>query len=301
MEDIKAAGEKGIVQRALDILFKGLDEMIRSDIAEKEKLEREGKLGLRYKFKLEDHPKGRVVAEIWPIKGQKDLWYVDRVYGSGQLEDGQSVPEKLGDTEWKPTTIEGENIIKTINEWLTKNNAGVGSIGKPENDEGEEISVKDRNKQSSEPQDTLNQDAEAEEVEECTKVRARLQKIAGSTEITYTAITATCDPATAMNMLCDAMDCEELCNDIGEEPVIVEVIDNGGDDLDVEFVDDIDISSTPQNLEQAKQKLMTAIQEFIDFVDVYCVNFGEDQQETLAQWSEELADERERLGEGVLE
>ena len=289
METVQAA-EQNLVGKLLEFLFKELDEIIREDIADKEKIQREGKVGAKYKFLLEEHPDGRVDVELWPIKGKKNLVYVDRVYGEGQKEDGDAIPHNLG--KWSPKVVEFKQLKSTVQNWLDNHDAGLGPIGKHKEDETELISEEDQ----------TTEQVEEEETAAATKVRARLQRVAGSTEITYTAINASCDPEKAMDMLCDAMDCEELANQIGDEPVVVEVIDLGEEGLDANIIDeDVDVSGSPAALEAAKQKLVDAVSEFLAFIDVYSVNFNEEQQNTLAEWSDKLSEQKEMLGEGTLQ
>jgi len=312
--DVVGAEGKSLVARAIDLLLKGLDEIIRADIEKnkdyeikldaqnmkKEDIQQEGKLGVRYMLGFIDNPDAKLYINVWPVAGRNNLFYVDKVYGKGKLSDGARMPsDKFGTKEWKPKVINGNDIWDEVNEFIRSDDRlAQKSLEDEELHDGKAIDENTPDEDDAAAEEAIQNREEGTAA--ATRVRAKLQRIAGSSEIQYTAITATCDPDTAMNMLCDALDCEELAQQVGDEPIIVEISDDG-DALDAEIVEDIDTSATPAALEDAKQKLLSAIGEFLSFIDLYSVNFNASEQDTLDAWSERLAEEKEMLGEGRLQ
>ena len=234
METVESAG---LLKKAVDLFFKGLNSMFEDIMKDSEAFEKEGKLGNIITLGLEDHPEGMVLVRLYPVQGKKDTFYIEQVVGAGLDKDGNKI--KLD--RWKPTTIEGEEEIKNqLNKFIE--DSGYGQLGKPDSNEQKDDEAESQ-EESEQPEDLV--DEQEETTESSTRIQVKLQHVKGSTDVEYTAINATCDPDVAMDMLCDVIESDEF--ELGEEPLMLEISDNG-DSIDVAEIESVNCDDVPMKV-----------------------------------------------------
>ena len=251
METIQSAG---LLKKAFSILFNGLDSIFNeaikdAKIAAKE-VTRGGKLGARYTYPLADHPDGYVVAELYPVSGTTK-YYIFSLEGKGETSDGK--PIDFEGAEWKPVTLEGDDILSVIQKFIDEHGE-YGVIGGHGEEEPEESEEPEEEKEEEGEADEKDAEANPEDVEEnkdaspnaCKQVSAKIRKICGSEEVELLAINANCYPNDAVNMLCDLIDSGEISN-ITEEPMSLQITETP-EGTSVEQIEEVDISDVVHKL-----------------------------------------------------
>ena len=260
-ESVEAAN--GLLQKAIDFLFKGLDKLIEESLQESkakvkvkdtQPIKKEGKVGKTYKFAIDDLEDGGVYVDVWPIEGKKNIFYVDRIEPYGYDDSGNRIKF---DKEFKPKTFTDDKLLEEI--LLKLDDAGIittkKGLNKEESKKRAKSAVRDWEKKDAKSKesesDLVNDMLNPENPVASTKFRAKLRKVTASNtfdlmEIDYDKG----EPDKIWDTLCDIVENDEFSGSVeSEEPVFIEVTDDG-DDIDVESIDEfkVDLESASKFL-----------------------------------------------------
>ncbi len=250
----------GLIQKALDFLFKGLDKLMEEAVAESKRnvniketkpAKKEGKIGKTYKFAIEDTD-GGVFVDVWPIQGRKNLFYVDRMEPYGVDYDGNKIKF---DREFKPKTVPDKDIVKLVLQAL--DDAGIvvtkDSVRREESSKRAKSASKAWEKTNSESNyyDKSDESAINKAVDEAFglnnesdtsssyKFRAKLMKVSASNTVDLVSIDyKDANSSDVWDKLCEISENAQFVDSLeDDEPVCIEV----NNDNNVNIIDDMEI------------------------------------------------------------
>jgi len=258
-QNVEAASE-GLLQKAINFLFKGLDKIIQESMEEKSRLkldgtkalEKEGKMGKSYKFTIDEEGyDGGVYVDAWPIQGRKDIIYVDRIEPFGYDDNHDKIKLK----EIEPKAIKQEDFSKAIIDLLVDSGYNVVV-----NEDKEEVDKNaEESKKEWEHEDNQNQTAEelfgmpdegvtnaTEAIANSTKFKVKLRKVMASNSFDLVAVDYDDNDAEKIwDAICDIAESPEFAATVEtEEPVCLEVEDDGTGDLEVTPIEEFEADST---------------------------------------------------------
>lgn len=258
MEKVEAASE-GLLQKAINFLFKGLDKIIEDSIAERKDskvkldgakaIEKEGKMGKSYKFVISDEKSnGGCYIDCWPIQGKKDLFYVDRLEPFGTDYEGNKVKIK----GFEPDVWKQDEFVDKLNKVFVAKYGEVEEAG--ESDKNAEESAKQwehddaQNKTAEElfgmPDEGVTNASEA--IANATKFKVKLKKVVASNTFDLVAVDYDDNDAEKIwDAICDIAESPEFAATVEtEEPVCLEVEDDETGSLEVTPIEEFEADST---------------------------------------------------------
>ena len=258
MEKVEATSE-GLLQKAINFLFKGLDKIIEESISERKDskvkldgqkaIEKEGKMGKSYKFVLTDEKAdGGVYIDVWPIKGKKDLYYVDRVAPFGTNSFGK----KMEVNETKPRVWKRKDFARNILDIIGQEVDEAGESDKKAKESAKEWEL---SKEAAEAENPLAEFEEADNgvtnaseavLNSATKFKVKLKKVVASNTFDLVAVDYDDNDAEKIwDAICDIAESPEFAATVEtEEPVCLEVEDSGTGDLEVTPIEEFEADST---------------------------------------------------------
>ena len=262
MNNQQVLAADGLLSKAINFLFKGLDKLIADSlqeqksklkVAETKPIEKEGKMGKTYKFAIDEEGyDGGVYVDAWPIGGEKNknIVYVDRIVPYGSDDNNDKIKVK----DFEPKVInqnEFGNVITKLLEDSGYNVIVTDTGDREESDKNASESARDYNHNKDQNEvaskyfgldEGVTDAATALENANAStwKFRAKLQKVIASNTFDLVTVDYKDDDASKIwDAICDIAENQEFCDSVqSEEPVCIEVSDDANGNLDVQPIED---------------------------------------------------------------